>query len=60
MIEDLLSLATHLHVGAEGGVGAKENLTLLVRAVVHARQFGRQTHQVATPRVRVQQASAGL
>ena len=33
------SLVAYLHVFAEGSIGAKQDLALLVGAVVHARQF---------------------
>lgn len=50
----------YLHVVAEGCVGAKQNLALLVSAVVHSGELGGQTDHVATARVRVEQTEAGL
>lgn len=50
--------AAYLHVSAEGGVGAKQDLALLVGAVVHARQLVREAHGVLAPGVRDQQAGA--
>lgn len=50
----------YLHVVAEGGVGSKQDLALLVHAVVHARQLGGESHLVAAPGVRVQEAGAGF
>lgn len=52
--------AAYLHVPAEGGVGAEQDLALLVGAVVHAGQLVRQAHRVLAPGVRDQQAGADL
>lgn len=50
----------YLHVVAERGVGPKEDLALLIDAVVHAGQLGGKPHLVAAPGVRVQEAGAGF
>lgn len=50
--------AAYLHIPAEGGVGAKQDLALLVGAVVHARELGGQAQGVLAPGVRDQQAGA--
>ena len=52
--------AAYLHVSAEGGVGAKEDLALLVGAVVHAWQLVGQAHRVLAPGVCDQQTSANF
>ena len=43
--------AAYLHVSAEGGIGAKEDLALLVGTVVHAWQFVGQAHCMLAPGV---------
>lgn len=50
--------AAYLHVSAEGGIGAKQDLALLTGAVVHARQLVGQAHRVLAPGVREQQTGA--
>lgn len=51
---------SYLHVLTEGGVGAEQDLALLVGAVVHPGQFVREPHRVPAPRVCHQQAGAHL
>lgn len=50
--------AAYLHVSAEGGVGAKQDLALLVGTVVHARQLVREAYRVLASGVRDLQAGA--
>lgn len=50
--------AAHLHVSAEGGIGAKEDLALLAGTVVHAWQLVGQAHRVPAPGVCDQQTGA--
>lgn len=51
-------VAAYLHVSAEGGVGAEQDLALLVSAVVHARQLVREADRVLAPGVCDQQTGA--
>ena len=48
------AVTLYLHVTAEGGVGAEQDLALLVHAVVHSGQLGGQLYLVPAPGVRVQ------
>ena len=50
--------AAYLHVSAEGGIGAKQDLALLVGTVVHAWQLVRETHCMLAPGVCDQQTGA--
>lgn len=50
--------AAYLHVSAEGSIGAKEDLALLVGTVVHAWQLVGQAHRVPAPGVCDQQTGA--
>lgn len=50
--------AAYLHVSAEGGIGAKQDLALLVGTVVHARQLVREAYRVLASGVRDLQAGA--
>lgn len=52
--------AAYLHVFAESGVGAKQDLALLVGTVVHARQLVREAHCMLAPGVSDQQTGADL
>lgn len=51
-------VAAYLHVSAEGGIGAKQDLALLVGAIVHAWQLVREAHCVLAPGVCDQQTGA--
>lgn len=54
------STVQYLHVVAEGCVGAKQNLALLVGTVMHPGELGGQTHHVAAAWVSVEETEAGL
>lgn len=55
-----MGCGSHLHVGAEGGVGTEQDLALLMGAVVHPGQLGGQTDFITTPGVSVEQTGTGL